>query len=305
MLATCSIMDNKEKMKGLIPAESISQVRELMQRHNLYPRKKWGQNFLVDGNILNKIARSCDGSPDCYIVEIGPGMGALTAKLAQYSCGVLAVDIDRNLQAVLEEVLVDRNNVRLLFADILEVDLEMELSRAFNLTKPQSYLVCANIPYNITTPIIFQLLENCPHMQSATLMMQKEVAQRIMARPGGKDYGLLTLMTSYYAKSELLMHVSRNCFFPRPEVESAVLRLTPRQQKIQLKDEGFFKALLRTSFQKRRKTILNICTDFSGQEKSLIHDWLAQWGISPLARPENLTLEEFALLANNLPLQEA
>jgi 16S rRNA (adenine1518-N6/adenine1519-N6)-dimethyltransferase len=276
-----------------------------MQRHNVYPRKKWGQNFLVDGNILNKIAKSCGSSPDCYVIEIGPGMGALTAKLAQNSRGVLAIDIDRDLKAVLEEELAGRNNVRLLFADVLEVDLEMELSRAFDLTQPQPYLVCANIPYNITTPIIFKLLENCPHMQSATLMMQKEVAQRIMARPGSKDYGLLTLMTSYYANSELLMHVSRNCFFPRPEVESAVLRITPRHQKIELKDKGAFKALLRTSFQKRRKTILNICTDFSGQEKSLIYDWLAQWGISPLARPEDLTLEEFALLANNLSLQEA
>lgn len=276
-----------------------------MQRHNFFPRKKWGQNFLVDGNILNKIARSCESNPDYYIVEIGPGMGALTTKLTQYGRGVLAVDIDRDLQVMLEEVLAGKDNVRLLFADILKVNLEKELSRAFSLSEPQPYQVCANIPYNITTPIIFYLLENCPHLQSATLMMQKEVAQRIMASPGGKDYGLLTLMTSYYASSELLMNVSRNCFYPRPEVDSAVLRLTPRKQRIKLKNEADFKALLRTSFQKRRKTILNICTDFSGQEKELIHGWLIQLGISPLARPENLTLEDFALLANNLPLQEA
>ena len=289
----------------MITAESLSQIRSLMQRHQFFPRKKWGQNFLVDGNILNKIARSCQANPNYYIVEIGPGMGALTTRLSQYGRGVLAIDIDRDLRVMLEEVLAGQDNVRLLFADILKVDLEKELSRAFAWSEPRPYQVCANIPYNITTPIIFYLLENCPYLQSATLMMQKEVAERIMASPGGKNYGLLTLMTSYYASSELLMNVSRNCFYPRPEVDSAVLRLTPRQRRIELKNEVLFKALLRTSFQKRRKTILNICTNFSGQDKSLIHDWLTQWGISPLARPENLTLEDFALLANNLPLQEA
>lgn len=304
-MAICSIISEKEEKKGMIAAESLTQVRELMRRHNFFPRKKWGQNFLVDGNILNKIAGSCEANRDHYIVEIGPGMGALTTRLTRYGRGVLAIDIDRDLQVMLEEVLADKDNVELLFADILEVDLEKELSRAFDLDEPPSYQVCANIPYNITTPIIFYLLENCPYLQSATLMMQKEVAERILASPGGKDYGLLTLMTSYYASSELLMHVSRNCFYPRPEVDSAVLRLTPRQQKIKVKNEADFKALLRTSFQKRRKTILNICTDFSGQEKNQIHGWLIQWGISPLARPENLSLEDFALLANNLPLQEA
>jgi 16S rRNA (adenine1518-N6/adenine1519-N6)-dimethyltransferase len=288
----------------MIPAISLSQIRELMRRYDFYPRKKWGQNFLIDGNILNKIASSCKLTQDDYVIEIGPGMGALTVKLANDSGGVLAIDIDQDLQVMLNEVLCEYDNIRILFADILTVDLEKELAKAFALPQPWPYQVCANIPYNITTPIIFHLLENCPHLISATLMMQKEVAERIMASPGGKEYGLLTLMTSYYAHSELLMNVSRNCFYPRPEVDSAVLRITPRKEKIKVKDETLFKALLRASFQKRRKTILNICTGFSKQDKNQIRGWLEQWGISPLARPENLSLEDFALLSNNLPVQE-
>ncbi|MGI5912710.1 MAG: 16S rRNA (adenine(1518)-N(6)/adenine(1519)-N(6))-dimethyltransferase RsmA [Syntrophomonadaceae bacterium] len=289
----------------MITAESLTQVKKIMAQYNFSPRKKWGQNFLIDGNILNKIASSCNSKGDHYIVEIGPGMGSLTAKLANYGQGILAVDIDSKLASILKDELAEYNNIKLLFADILKINLEYELCKAFALSKIPPYEICANIPYNITTPIIFYLLENCPHMLSATLMMQKEVAQRIMACPGSKAYGLLTLMTSYYANSEILMNVSRNCFYPRPEVDSAVLKLTPRNQRINLKDEKVFKALLRASFQKRRKTILNICTEFTGQNKKNIQGWLQQSGISPLARPENLKLEDFAWMADNLPLQEA
>jgi 16S rRNA (adenine1518-N6/adenine1519-N6)-dimethyltransferase len=292
-------------MRGMIQAVSLSQIRDLMRRYGFFPRKKWGQNFLIDGNILNKIVASCNLNRDTYVIEIGPGLGTLTTKLAENSKGVLAIDIDRDLQIMLQEVLAEYTNVQLLFANILDVNLEEELVKAFALPTIQPYQVCANIPYNITTPIIFYLLEKCPHLQSATLMMQKEVAQRIMASPGVKDYGLLTLTTSYYADSELMMNVSRNCFYPRPEVDSAVLRITPRQELIQVNNEIVLKKLLRASFQKRRKTILNICTEFSGQDKNQIQAWLEQWGISPLSRPENLSLEDFVLLANNLPLQEA
>jgi 16S rRNA (adenine1518-N6/adenine1519-N6)-dimethyltransferase len=292
-------------MRGMIQAVSLSQIRDLMRRYGFFPRKKWGQNFLIDGNILNKIVTSCNLNRDTYVIEIGPGLGTLTTQLAENSRGVLAIDIDRDLEVMLQEVLAEYTNVQLLFANILDVNLEEELIKAFALPAVQPYQVCANIPYNITTPIIFYLLEKCPHLQSATLMMQKEVAQRIMASPGGKDYGLLTLTTSYYADSEFMMNVSRNCFYPRPEVDSAVLRITPRQERIQVNNEIVFKKLMRFSFQKRRKTMLNICTDFSGQDKNQMRAWLEQWGISPWSRPENLSLDDFILLANNLPLQEA
>lgn len=281
--------------------ESISTVKKLMQEYKLFPKKKWGQNFLVDGNILNKIADACEAGQDEFVVEIGPGLGALTRQLAIRSQGVLSIEIDKSLQEPLQAVLNDCSNVRLLFADVLKADIEAELKSAFNLEQVPRYQVCANIPYNITTPIIFQLLENCPNMTSATLMMQKEVAQRIVAKPGNKEYGLLTLMMNYYSDVELLMKVSHNCFYPKPEVDSSVIRITPRPQKrVQVRDEHKFRAFARAAFQKRRKTILNIYSSFFAIDKSEAEAQLKSLGIPPASRPENLSIQEFADIVNRL-----
>lgn len=270
-----------------------------MEQYGVYPKKRWGQNFLIDQNILERIASASGARSDLYTVEIGPGMGAMTQLLAQQSRGVLAIDIDKSLEAPLQQVLAPFDNVRLHFADILSVNLEQELTQQFGLNQVPDYVVCANIPYNITTPIIFQLLEDCPHMQRATLMMQKEVAQRIISSPGSKDYGLLTLMTSYYADAQWLMKVSRNCFYPRPEVDSAVVQFTPLPQpRIEVRDEETFKAFLRTAFQMRRKTILNSSTAFFQVSKGEAQQTLEQVGIKPNQRPEELSLEELASLVN-------
>jgi len=282
-----------------VQTSSPSVLRSLMEQYGIYPKKRWGQNFLVDNNILQRISSLSGAHPGLYTVEIGPGMGALTQLLAQQSRGVLAIDIDVSLRAPLEQVLAPFSNVKLLFADILKVNVEQELVRQFNLDQMPEYTICANIPYNITTPIIFHLLENCPHMQGATLMMQKEVAQRIIAAPGGKDYGLLTLMTSYYADTRWLMTVSRNCFYPRPDVDSAVVQFTPLPQpRVQVQDEEVFKAFLRTAFQMRRKTILNSCASFFSVSKDYAQTKLEQLGIKPNQRPEELSLEELASLVN-------
>ncbi|MEN6351775.1 MAG: 16S rRNA (adenine(1518)-N(6)/adenine(1519)-N(6))-dimethyltransferase RsmA [Syntrophomonas sp.] len=278
---------------------SISTVKNYIEKYQLFPRKKWGQNFLVDGNILSKIADSCGLDTNCYVVEIGPGLGALTRELAACSKGVLSIEIDNRMKEPLEMVLAAYSNTRILFADVLQVDIEAELKRVFNLPEIPLYKVCANIPYNITTPIIFRLLETCPHMVSATLMMQKEVASRIMASPGGKEYGLLTLMTAYYSEIEFLMKVSHNCFYPKPEVDSSVIRLTPiKQKRVQVKDEGRLKGLLRLAFQKRRKTMLNICSEFFRREKNEVVNVMEKLGISPACRPETLTIYEFAVLSD-------
>lgn len=278
---------------------SPSVLRSLMEQYGVYPKKRWGQNFLIDQNILERIASASGARSDLYTVEIGPGMGAMTQLLAQQSRGVLAIDIDKSLEAPLQQVLAPFDNVRLHFADILSVNLEQELTQQFGLNQVPDYVVCANIPYNITTPIIFQLLEDCPHMQRATLMMQKEVAQRIISSPGSKDYGLLTLMTSYYADAQWLMKVSRNCFYPRPEVDSAVVQFTPLPQpRIEVRDEETFKAFLRTAFQMRRKTILNSSTAFFQVSKGEAQQTLEQVGIKPNQRPEELSLEELASLVN-------
>lgn len=281
--------------------ESINIMQKLMKEYKLFPKKKWGQNFLVDGNILNKIADSCAPSQPGYVVEIGPGLGALTRQLAKRSKGVLSIEIDKSLQEPLQEVLGDCTNTRLLFADVLKVDIESQLKTAFNLTEIPRYQVCANIPYNITTPIIFQLLEDCPNMICATLMMQKEVARRILAKPNNKEYGLLTLMISYYAEVECLMKVSHHCFYPRPEVDSSVIRITPLPDKrVQVKDEKNFKDFTKAAFQKRRKTILNICSSFFKLEKGEIEEQLNALGILPASRPENLGIQEFASIADRL-----
>jgi len=276
---------------------SMKAVREIMQRYNLYTRKGYGQNFLIDQNIVNKIADSANLSPDDYVVEIGPGLGTLTRELAMRSRGVLAIDIDLRLQAVLADTLADFPNIELLFMDILKTDIEAELMKAFQLEEMVAYKVCANIPYNITTPIIFRLLENCPHMQSATLMMQREVGNRILASPGNKEYGRLTVAVAYHARATSLLNVSHNCFYPRPEVDSIVLGFIPQATpELFVTEENLFKELLNSAFQQRRKTILNICTGVFAINKGEIEVKLNELGLESNLRPENLSLEDFIAL---------
>ncbi|MEN6391917.1 MAG: 16S rRNA (adenine(1518)-N(6)/adenine(1519)-N(6))-dimethyltransferase RsmA [Syntrophomonas sp.] len=276
---------------------TIKEVRAALNEYGLHPRKKWGQNFLVDKNILKKIADGSDIDPDGYVVEIGPGLGALTRELALRCRGVLTIEIDRQLQSFLEHSLEDLPGVHFVFADVLTLNLEQELADAFGLKEIKPYSVCANIPYNITSPILFKLLEECVNLKNATLMMQKEVADRIIARPGGKDYGLLTLTTAYYARVNPVAPVSRNCFYPKPEVDSQVIKITPHQVKpVQSVDEKRLKEFLKAAFQKRRKTILNICADFFHKDKQSCTEILMESQIAPLRRPETLELGEFALL---------
>lgn len=284
----------------MVNPSSPSDLHLLMKRFAVYPQKRWGQNFLVDGNILSNIAAASGAGDDRYTVEIGPGMGALTGLLAQRSRGLLAIEIDTRLEAPLREVLQPFDNVRLHFADILEIDLEQELASRFGLSQVPDYVVCANIPYNITTPIIFKLLGNCPHLKSATLMMQKEVADRILAAPGSKDYGLLTLMTRYCADACLLMKVSRHCFYPRPDVDSAVVRFTPLDEPRVAVHEGQFRGFAKLAFQMRRKTILNSSCAFFKMDKATVQSRLREIGVEPNQRPEELSLEIFAAIVNRL-----
>ncbi len=277
-------------------------IRQMNSKYNIYPHKRWGQNFLLDKNVLNKIANLSSITWEDYVIEIGPGLGALTRQIASRSKGVLAIEIDPSLQEVLNENLANSNNYRLKFEDVLKVNIEQELSQAFNLSTISTYKVCANIPYNITTPIIFNLLENCPNMEYAVLMMQKEVASRIKAMPGSKAYGLLTVMIQYYADVEFLMDVSRNCFFPRPEVDSAVIKIIPHHPpKFKLKNQAAFKSLVKKAFQMRRKTMLNVCVAEFGVEKERIKKYLDNLDIDGNKRPENLTIYDFISITENWP----
>lgn len=278
---------------------SPSVIRNIMRQHGLHPKKRLGQNFLIDGNILNKIADSCAISPEQYVIEIGPGLGGLTQELAERSRGVLAVEVDSSFESILNTLNADHQNIRILFQDILKLDIEAELQKAFNLPAIMPYQVCANIPYSITTPIIFKLLEQCPCMESATLMMQKEVGERLMAVPGNKVYGRLTISTAYYADVHHIMNVSRNCFRPKPEVDSVVLKIVPQHpKKVNISDEAVFKGFINAAFQKRRKTILNITSMYFGVNKEEAENKLKGAGLGPNLRPENLSLGDIARLLN-------
>lgn len=274
--------------------------KDLISRHNILPKKKWGQNFLIDKNLLDIIADSCQLSPSDYVVEIGPGFGALTERLCQRSKGVLSVEIDQAMKAPLKELLADYSNSRIIFADVLEINVEEELKKEFQLDIVPAYKVCANIPYNITTPIIFTLLECCPHLQTATLMMQKEVADRIKASTGSKEYGLLTIMVQFYADIEHVRDISKNCFVPRPQVDATVIRIIPRLGKYKVKNEKIFKGLTRMAFQMRRKMILNSCSKYFSLDKNICREKLEIINIDPHYRPENLTIDDFIKIADIL-----
>jgi len=284
----------------MLDRSSPTAIRRLIQEQDSFPRKKWGQNFLIDQNIIAKIVNSCQLGPEDIVVEIGPGWGGLTQALASSCRGVLAIEIDRRLEPALEDLIKVYPNLQLLFTDVLTVDIEARLAEAFGPAAAKGYQVCANIPYNITTPIIFKLLEECPHMRAATLMIQQEVGERLLAIPGGKDYGRLTLAAAYYADVRPVINVSRNCFYPRPEVDSIVIKLVRQEpKKVEVVCEDIFKKFLNAAFQKRRKTILNITASFFNQDKEQARDRLAKLGLIPNLRPENLSLEDVAKLVNS------
>jgi len=280
-------------------ASSLKVIINLLNEYGLSPKKALGQNFLMDKNILNKIVSSLDLNAGDYIVEIGPGLGVLTQALAERACGVLAIDVDVALKPLLYDRYGQNEKIKFLFKDILKTNIEEELKASFGLDLVPAFKVCANIPYNITSPIIFHLLHTCAHMTSATLMMQKEVARRLLAKPGSKDYGRLTVTAAYHAAIELVMPVSRNCFYPRPEVDSAVVRITPfRDKPYKVLDEAVFNSFIKAAFSKRRKTILNICSDFFALNKQLTQELLEAAGIGLSLRPEDLSLGDFVNLVN-------
>lgn len=283
----------------------MSNIRQVLKLFHLAPHKQWGQNFLADDNIARKIVEKCNLSGDDYVLEIGPGLGALTPLLAKACRRLLAVEIDRGMERPLREALQGIDNVELLFADILSIDIEAEIKNRLKLERLSSFKVCGNIPYNITSPIIFKLLESCPHLTLAVLMIQKEVAERLQAQPGSKAYGLLTLTASYHCDVEYITTVSRHCFYPQPEVESAVILLRPiAGKRIKAGDEARLFSFIKACFQKRRKTILNISSDYFHLEKPKAQIMLEGLGIPSQARPENLVLEQFAQIVDSFAPQE-
>lgn len=279
-----------------IPQNTIA----VLQRYNFTFQKKYGQNFLIDSHVLEKIMDAAETGKDDCVVEIGPGIGTMTQYLAERAGEVVAVEIDKNLIPILTETLADYKNVSIINEDILKVDLNRIVEEK-NGGRPVK--IVANLPYYITTPIIMGLFENHVPVKSITVMVQKEVADRMQVGPGTKDYGALSLAVQYYAKPEIVAIVPPNCFIPRPNVASAVIRLTCHEKKpVEVKDEKGMFALIRASFNQRRKTLANSLSN--AQNLSLtreqVMEALESMQLSPTIRGEALTLEQFAALADIL-----
>ena len=271
---------------------------EVLQKYNFAFQKRFGQNFLIDTHVLEKIIASAEITKDDFVLEIGPGIGTMTQYLAEAAREVAAVEIDKTLIPILQDTLKEWNNVTVINNDILKVDIR-QLALEKNRGRPIK--VVANLPYYITTPIIMGLFENQVPIESITIMVQKEVADRMQVGPGTKDYGALSLAVQYYARPEIVANVPPNCFMPRPKVGSAVIRLERYEQPpVQVKDEKLMFRLIRASFNQRRKTLVNGLKNspelhFSKEE---IEQALVNCGLPLTVRGEALTLEQFAQLAN-------
>lgn len=270
----------------------------VLQKYNFNFQKKFGQNFLIDPHVLDKIMDHAKITGEDFVLEIGPGIGTMTQYLCERAGAVTAVEIDSNLIPILEDTLGEYSNVEIINGDILKVDIG-ELAREKNGGRPIK--VVANLPYYITTPIIMGLFESHVPIDSITVMVQKEVAERMQASPGTKDYGALTLAVQYYARPKIVANVPPNCFMPRPKVGSAVICLNRHETPIvQVKDEKLMFHLIRASFNQRRKTLangLNNSPEISlGKEE--IQRCLRELGVSETIRGEALTLEQFARLSD-------
>lgn len=279
-----------------IPQNTI----RILKKYDIRFQKKYGQNFLIDTHVLEKIIKAAEITKDDFVLEIGPGIGTMTQYLCENAREVLAVEIDRNLIPVLQDTLSEYQNVTVLNEDILKFDM-VQIANDYNRGRPVK--VVANLPYYITTPIIMELFESHVPLESVTVMVQKEVADRMQSGPGTKEYGALSLAVQYYAKAEIVANVPPNCFMPRPNVGSAVVRLTcHKENPVKVSDERFMFRLIRASFNQRRKTLQNGLGNDAGLsvEKMDVQRALERMGLPPAVRGERLSLQEFAELSNLL-----
>lgn len=271
---------------------------EVLQKYNFNFQKKFGQNFLIDTRVLEEIIDAAEITKDDFVLEIGPGIGTMTQYLCEAAREVVAVEIDTNLIPILKDTLSAYDNVEVLNQDILKVDIA-SLAKERNNDKPIK--VVANLPYYITTPIIMGLFESHVPIDSITIMVQKEVADRMQEGPGSKEYGALSLAVQYYAKPEIVVNVPPSCFMPQPKVGSAVIRLTRHEQSpVEVEDEKLMFQVIRASFNQRRKTLANGLNNFGsfGLSKEEIQSCIEELGVPVNIRGEALSLEQFAQLAN-------
>ena len=297
----CTVTGNKEKGVKIMPRPYLGDPKytiEVLQKYNFAFQKRFGQNFLIDTHVLDKIIDSAQITKDDFVLEIGPGIGTMTQYLAEAAREVAAVEIDKTLLPILDDTLKDWDNVTVINNDILKVDIR-QLALEKNQGRPIK--VVANLPYYITTPIIMGLFESNVPIDNITVMVQKEVADRMQVGPGTKEYGALSLAVQYYAKPEIVAIVPPNCFMPRPNVGSAVIRLTRHKEvPVQVNDEKLMFKIIRASFNQRRKTLangLNNAPDIH-LSKEVIQESIEELGVPVTIRGEALTLQQFAQLSN-------
>ena len=274
-----------------------STIKRIREAHGFKFSKSLGQNFLTDKNIIDEIVDGANIGPEDLVIEIGPGIGVITYEAAQLAKNVIAVEIDKSLLPILEETLGEFDNVRVINEDILKLDLNEVIEGEGS----PNVKIMGNLPYYITTPIIMKILEDGVKADSITIMMQKEVADRIKAQPGSKAYGALSVAVQYYCTVDKVASVPRSVFVPQPNVDSIVLRLNIRKEKaVQVEDEKLFFDCVKAGFGQRRKTLLNSLQNVKGITKEIVVDSLAAAGIENSRRAETLNLEEFASVANEV-----
>lgn len=281
---------------------SPSTIAEIRERHNFQLSKSLGQNFITDRGVIEKIAEGAGITEGDLVIEIGPGIGVLTAEAAKYAAKVVAIEIDKKLIPILEETLSDYDNVEVINQDVLKTNLNEiieEQRRACSFSADVK--IIGNLPYYITTPIIMSILENSVDAESITIMMQKEVADRIKASPGNKIYGAISVAVQYYCEVEQVASVPKEVFVPRPKVDSSVLKLSVRKKKpVELIDEKSLFACIKAGFGQRRKTLLNSLTGVYGTSKDDVRAILEKAAIDPARRAETLNIQEFATIANGV-----
>ena len=273
---------------------------EVLQKYRFNFQKKFGQNFLIDTHVLDKIIDASGVTEDDFVLEIGPGIGTMTQYLCERAREVVAVEIDKNLIPILSDTLKNYSNVTVINEDILKLDI-CKLAEEKNQGKPIK--VVANLPYYITTPIIMGLFESHVPIDSITIMVQKEVAERMQEKPGSKEYGALSLAVQYYAKPEIVANVPPNCFMPRPNVGSVVIRLTRHEKPpVEVEDEKLMFRIIRASFNQRRKTLANGLNNSPEIHlpKEVIQESIVSLGVPENIRGEALSLEQFAELSNEI-----
>lgn len=284
-------MDNKRLY-------SPKQIRETLDKYGFKFSKSLGQNFLIDGNIVRKIVTEANITKNDYVLEIGPGMGTLTEELAINAKKVVAVELDKKLLPILDETLEPYDNVEVVHGDILKIDVNSLIEEKL---AGGPIKVVANLPYYVTTPIIGNLIENDLNLDSIIVMVQKEVAERMSARPGSKSYGSLSIFVNFYSEPKIVVKVPKTVFMPQPKIDSAVIKLEIKKNLPDIDREQFFK-IVKAAFSKRRKTILNALSTYGfSLDKETIKEALESSGIKPEERAENISVEEFIKLSVILP----